>query len=152
MLRDRRKIVHKDIVTAFETEFAERIKTDPELVAYHCERVDEPDFYAKAANYWYKAGQNAVERSANHEAIRHLQRGIRASGRLSDLQRFGNLELRMQLTMGHACIATRGYCDPLTKQAFLRAAALAVFADRPEQRAGILFGEYVSSLMCGKLD
>jgi predicted ATPase len=45
----------------------------PELLAHH---YTEAGLGAQALPYWHRAGQQAIERSANLEAISHLRTGL----------------------------------------------------------------------------
>src|SRR5207244_13401533 len=47
--------------------------TQPELLAYHYTEAGLP---AQAVPYWQQAGQCAVERSANVEAVSHFTQGL----------------------------------------------------------------------------
>jgi predicted ATPase len=56
-----------------EARFPEGCEVHPELLAhYHT----EAGMAAQAIPYWQRAGQRAIERSANLEAIGHLTRGL----------------------------------------------------------------------------
>jgi predicted ATPase len=52
-----------------ETRFADLVETEPELVAHHYTEAGCPE---QATPYWQRAGQQALERSANLEAVQHL--------------------------------------------------------------------------------
>ena len=60
---------------ALEQRFPEIIETEPETLAHH---LMEAGLNEKAVGYWLLAGKNAAMRSANLEAIAHLQRGVEA--------------------------------------------------------------------------
>jgi predicted ATPase len=69
LLREPRRTLHARIADTLESQFAEIAEHQPELLARHC---TEAGLTARAIVYWVRAGQRAVERSANAEAIRHL--------------------------------------------------------------------------------
>jgi predicted ATPase len=56
-----------------EAQFPESATTQPELLAHH---YTEAGMLAQAIPYWQRAGQRALERSANLEAIGHLTKGL----------------------------------------------------------------------------
>src|SRR3989454_5420705 len=73
MLISRRQQLHKRIADILVERFSETVAAQPELVAHH---YTESGLPAEAVDYWLRAGQRAVERSANAEAIAHLTRGL----------------------------------------------------------------------------
>ena len=66
----------------------------------------------KAVAYWLKAGQQALERSAYLEAINHLARGLEAAQASPDSTERVQRELELQLALGSALMATKGYAAP----------------------------------------
>jgi predicted ATPase len=56
-----------------EARFPNTVETESELVAHH---YTEAGGYAQAVGYWQQAGQRAMQRSANVEAVAHLSQGI----------------------------------------------------------------------------
>ena len=71
-----------------ENQFAEIVETQPHLMAQHC---FEAGHFERAINYWLKAGQQAVSRSAMPEAEALLRKG---------------LALAIELGSGTACCRT----------------------------------------------
>ena len=64
-----------------EARFPDTVETEPEIVAHH---YTEAGGYAQAVGYWQQAGQRAIQRSANIEAIAHLGKGIEPLTALPD--------------------------------------------------------------------
>ena len=79
LLRAPRRALHARIVAALESQFAEMVETQPELLAYHC---TEAGLVEKAAMLWGKAGQRSFARSALLEAITQLSRALELIGAL----------------------------------------------------------------------
>uniref|UniRef100_UPI00135984A3 adenylate/guanylate cyclase domain-containing protein n=1 Tax=Geminicoccus flavidas TaxID=2506407 RepID=UPI00135984A3 len=73
LLRADRKVLHARIADIYESRFPERATLEPELLAYHFTRAA---LTPQAVRYWLKAGERALARSANKEAISHLRAGI----------------------------------------------------------------------------
>jgi len=73
LLISRRQQYHQQVVQVLEERFPEAIETQPELVAHH---YTEAGFNQQAVNYWQQAGQIAVRRSANFEAVNHISGGL----------------------------------------------------------------------------
>src|SRR4029077_1104410 len=81
LLRSTRQQYHQRIAQVLEARFADLCATQPELLAQH---YTEAGLMTQALPYWQRAGQRAIARSANLEAIRHLTRGIEVLTTLPD--------------------------------------------------------------------
>ena len=93
----------------------------------------------KAADYGLEAGRSSFGRSAAAEAAVHLQRALDLLSRLPEDESRRRLELDLQITLGHALIATKGYGVPGVAEAFDRARQLVGSAE-PTQRIAVLSG------------
>ena len=69
LLKSRQQIYHQRIAIALEQRFPAARDTQPALLAHH---YTEAGMTELALDYWQKAGQLAIERSANIEAIASL--------------------------------------------------------------------------------
>src|SRR6266704_7228195 len=81
LLRSTRQRHHQHIAQVLEARFPEICATEPELLAHH---YTEAGVLAQAILYWQRAGQRALERSANLEAVGHLTRGLEVLATLPD--------------------------------------------------------------------
>jgi class 3 adenylate cyclase/tetratricopeptide (TPR) repeat protein len=72
-LLERRRLLHERIARFLEAQFPETVETQPELIANH---YTEAGLGAHAIPYWQRAGERALRRSANTEAISHLTKGL----------------------------------------------------------------------------
>ncbi len=64
--------MHRKIAETLES--AEHVAlSQPELLAHHFSEANVPE---SAIEYWQKAGERAVRRSANAEAVHHLRAGL----------------------------------------------------------------------------
>src|SRR5262249_1283781 len=86
----------------------------------------------KAVVYWLKAGQQSLKRSATTEAAAQLQKGLDVLDGLPGGPGRQRLELDLQLALGHALMAAKGFPAPEVGSTFARARALAEQNDRPE--------------------
>jgi tetratricopeptide (TPR) repeat protein len=141
--------LHARIVAVLESRFPDMVETEPELLAYHSSRAE---LAAKAAGYWLKAGARAVSRSAHLEAISHLRHGLEGLDAVSSLQERTRLELELQLMLGQALIAARGYTADETRLAFSRAEQLAGQSGDAQQRYSALYGIFTNLLIGGRID
>ncbi|WP_460941115.1 ATP-binding protein, partial [Pandoraea terrae] len=78
----------------------------------------------KAVNYLHCAGRQALQRSAQSEAIRHLGTALELVKRLPDTPERTCQELELLLTLGPALTATRGQAAPEVEATYRRALAL----------------------------
>ena len=76
-LLERRRVLHERVARVLEAQFAETVETQPELIAHH---YTEAGLGAEAIPYWQRAGERALQRSANLEAINHLKKGLELLG------------------------------------------------------------------------
>ena len=81
LLKSTRQQYHQQVAQMLEARFPDTVETEPELVAHH---YTEAGCYAQAVGYWQQAGQRAIQRSANVEAIAHLRQGIELLTTLPD--------------------------------------------------------------------
>src|SRR5262249_19960113 len=79
---------------------------------------------AQAVGYWQQAGQRAIQRSANVEAIAHIRQGITLLTTLPDTPERVRSELTLQTTLGPALMTTRGYAAPEVAATYHRAREL----------------------------
>ena len=72
-LLERRRVLHERVARVLEAQFPEIVETQPELIAHH---YTEAGLAAQAIPHWQSAGERALARSANLEAIDHLKKGL----------------------------------------------------------------------------
>jgi predicted ATPase/class 3 adenylate cyclase len=121
LLKSRRQQLHARIATILEGRFEEVAQREPELLAHHYTEADDVE---RAADYWQRAGQRAAQRSANVEAVAHLQKGLELLKRLPSSSARDQQELDLQIALGSPLIVTKGYTAPEVEQAYLRAQEL----------------------------
>jgi len=118
LLRSRRQQLHARIAATLEGQFPEIVETQPELLARHCA---EAGLVGKAVGYWLKAGQQANARGALTEAVAQLGKGLALLSGAPDGAARQEQELDLQIALGHALVATKGYAAPEAGEAFARA-------------------------------
>jgi class 3 adenylate cyclase len=121
LLRRRRQELHAAIASALERNFPSIVTAQPEVLAHHC---SEAGLTELAIEYWRRAGERAVRQSANEEAISHLTAGLVQLRQLPDTPSRAKQELALQLAMGQASYAARGFASREATQAFNRAREL----------------------------
>jgi class 3 adenylate cyclase/tetratricopeptide (TPR) repeat protein len=148
LLRSRRQQLHRRIVTALEGQFIEIVAAQPQLLAQHCSEAALVD---KAINYWLKAGQQALARSATTEAVAQLQKGLDLLPSLADDDWRRQLELELLLALGRALLAAKGYAGSAVGETYARAGVLAERLDRSDCLGSLLWGQWVFHLMRSEL-
>jgi tetratricopeptide (TPR) repeat protein len=148
LLKSRRAHLHAAIARALEQQFAEIAQTQPETLAHH---LTEAGLIEKAIGYWLPAGKNAAQRSANLEAIAHLQRGIELTGRLPPDAGRDRSELDFQLVLGPCLIATHGPAASTALATFARARELCERLGGPPEYLQVRFWLATVSVVRGEL-
>jgi len=139
LLKSTRKKYHGEIAKVFEKSFPKTVELQPELLGLH---FTEADHFDKAIPYWLKAGEIAIRRSANLEAIGHLNTGIELLKVLADTSKpeLIKIEIALQIALGNALIATKGYADPEVGKTFNRARVLCLQENDSPQLVQVLTG------------
>ena len=130
---------HFRIAQTLEKHFPEITSVHPEVLGRH---FTEAGMLEQAIPYWQKAGEIAIRRSANIEAIGHLKNGLELLKALQGEptpERI-ELELRLQVALGNALIATKGYADPEVGETFSCASELCLQEDKSPQLFQVLHG------------
>jgi class 3 adenylate cyclase/predicted ATPase len=118
LLKSTRQQYHQQTAQLLEARFPEIVAAEPELLAHH---YTEAGCHAQAVGYWQQAGTQALQRSANVEAIAHVQRGLALLTTLPDTSQRMQHELDFLTTLGPALMVTKGYAAPEVGQAYTRA-------------------------------
>jgi predicted ATPase/DNA-binding winged helix-turn-helix (wHTH) protein/class 3 adenylate cyclase len=121
LLAGARQQLHQRTAQVLAERFAVTVETQPELVAHHS---TEAGLTEQGIVYWQRAGQQALQHSANPEAIRHLTRGLELLAMLPDTPARARQELDLQLALGPALMATKGQAAPEVERTYARAWAL----------------------------
>jgi class 3 adenylate cyclase/predicted ATPase len=142
LLKTKRQALHERIVTALQDGPAE-----PEILAHHASAAGLTE---RAIGYWQQAGSAALARPAYHEAVGHLGHAVRLIGTLGPLPQWQERELQLQIQLGQALIAARGYAAEPTARAFSRAMELADALPAGPLRFPALYGQWVTRYVRGE--
>ena len=140
LLKSRRRTYHDRIAHVLEERFPETREAQPELLAHH---YTEAGITAQAIAYWQRAGQRAIERSANLEAIAYLTQGLQLIPMLPEGTQRTQNELALQVALGVPLLATKGYAAIEVERAYARARELSVQVEDSPQMPTILWGLWV---------
>jgi class 3 adenylate cyclase/predicted ATPase len=144
LLKSRRLVLHRRIAETLRGSFQTLADIQPEVVAHH---FTQAGLTEAAMQWWGKAGDRALDRSANNEAIAHLEKAISLSEGLPDGPAQRLLLLQLQTTYGHALLHGRGHCQPETFAAFARARKLAAEVEDTAARASAYYGMWLVSFV-----
>ena len=138
---ERRKALHEQTAQAIESSIHDRLEEHYSELAHHYSRSGNTQ---KAVEYLQLAGQQAVQRSANAEAITHLTTALELLKTLPDTPERVQQELALQTTLGPALVATKGIGAPEVEEVYTRARELCQqIGDTPQ-----LFPRAVGTVDC----
>jgi class 3 adenylate cyclase/predicted ATPase len=121
LLKGTQRQYHQRIAQALEARFPETAATQPELLAQHYTEAGLP---VPAVMYWQRAGQQALQRSANLEAVQHLTTGLALLPTLPETPARAQQELDLRMALGPALSVTKGPAAPEVEQTYAQAQAL----------------------------
>ena len=136
----RRARLHEEVGTAVE---AIRGEATPSVVAELARHFEEAGRADKAVGYLLEAGRQAIDLSADREAVAYLRRGLALLEVLPDTPERDKDELRMLVAIHGSLWRTKGSgADPDVARASLRAWELWEEVGEPEQLVPVLWGLY----------
>jgi tetratricopeptide (TPR) repeat protein len=143
LLKSRRQVLHRRVAEILRDRFADRAATEPEVLAHHFTQAGLTD---DAIEWWSKAGDQALRRSAFEEAIAHLGKAIEMADKAGEsAPRAADRRLKLQTSLGQAVMWGRGFASEESKAAFLRARELASEVENPADRALAYYGVWLDS-------
>jgi predicted ATPase len=131
-----------------EEAYGTRAKEIAAELAVHFEQGQES---RRAIHYLQQAAQNALQRSANREAIQHLTKALGLLKTLPDTAEHAQQELTLQISLGAPLITTKGYSTPEVGQAYGRARELCQQLGDLPQLFPTLYGLTAFSVVRGEL-
>jgi predicted ATPase len=149
LLKKTRQDFHGKVAELLESRFPEAAQTQPELLAHH---YTEAGLAEKSVPYWYKAGQRAIERSANLEAIAHLTRGRALLAEQPASAERDVQELDFYLALGPALMSTKGLAAPEAEEVYLLARQLCRSVDQAALSFQAAWGLWLVYQQRGQID
>ncbi len=143
-----RRVLHARIAKTLENRFAERVKTEPELLAYHYEQAGVVN---SAVHYWHLAALRDATRSADAEALSHFNRTLQLLETLPQSPERNALELDLLIARGASLLALRGYASDEIERNYLRAQNLSQENPSSERYFFSIWGLWVFHLVRGPL-
>ncbi len=121
LLSGQRSILHERTAQAIETLYPERLKDFCNELAHH---YSQSGNVPKAVEYLHLAGKQALQRSAQLEAIGHLSAALELLKTVPDTPERARDELNLLLTLGPAWMTARSHGAPEVEATYTRALEL----------------------------
>jgi predicted ATPase len=153
LLKSRRQALHRRAAEILRNQ-PERAAAEPEVLAHHFTQAGLDDL---GIEWWGRAGDQALRRSAFQEAIAHLGRAIEMAdklGAVSPRATGGSAAERLtqlHVSYGNALTAARGYGAPETTEAFAKARESAAGDKDALGRLAADWGLWTGSFLRGDL-
>jgi len=137
VLTEHRRFLHERTAQAIEGLYQGRLEEHYSGLAYHYSRSGNVE---KAVEYLKLAGQQALQQSANHEAVSHLTTALELLYTLPDSLERAREELTLQITLGGPLVVTKGHASPEAERVYTRARELGEIVGETPQLAPMLWG------------
>jgi tetratricopeptide (TPR) repeat protein len=155
LLKSRRQVLHRRVAEILCDRFPDTAAAEPEVLAHHFTQAGLSD---AAIEWWGKAGEQALRRSAFQEAISHLGKAIEMADKTREgasaaatASASANQRLKLQTDLGRALMWSRGFGAEESRAAFIRTRELAAVTDNATERFTTYFGLWVGHLVRGEL-
>ena len=148
LLKSRRAVLHATIADTLEHKFAQTAEAEPEILAHH---LTEAGQLKRAVGYWLQAGRRAAVRSANVEAIAHLEQGLQVASRLREEDGRDRFELDLQFALAPCLIASQGPASASAMATFTRAYQLCQRLGNVPEYLQVMFWLVTASVIRGEL-
>ena len=140
LLKTTRQQHHQHIAHVLEEKFPETAEDEPELLAHH---YTEAGLAEPATRYWQRAGVRASERSANHEAIAHLETALKLADELPRSPARDRQQLAVLIALGPALMAIKGQGASEADLVYRRARELCETVGEPAQQLAVTWGQWI---------
>ncbi|MGE3537907.1 MAG: AAA family ATPase [Candidatus Tectimicrobiota bacterium] len=137
LLRGTRRQYHAEIAHVLTTRFPDVVETQPEVLAQHYTAAAQ---VIEAIPYWQHAGERALARWANTEAISHFTQALDLLHTLPQTPERLQRELALQLALGAPLLIVKGHAAPEVEQTYARAYTLSQSLGETPQRFSVLIG------------
>jgi len=146
LVKSRRKELHNQIAFALRDRFPVLAQSEPEIIAHHFTEAELPEL---AIEWWAKAGEQSLSRSAMVEASSHLRKATALAEESRGIS--SKDRLKLQIAYGQALMACKGYGAPETTAAFGRARELVSEIEDTDERYAVFYGLWVGNFIRGEL-
>ncbi|MBV8793519.1 MAG: AAA family ATPase [Hyphomicrobiales bacterium] len=146
LLKSTRQALHRRAAEIL-AEQPEAAAAEPEVIAHHFTRAGLDD---EAIEWWGRAGDQALRRSAFQEAIAHLGQAIAMADKAAEPAESAAMSkteasqrVKLQNGYAQAVLWSKGYAADEAKAAFELTGALVARAELPDERFSALHGRFL---------
>ncbi len=150
LLKSRRQVLHRRVGETLRDKFAGTAAAEPELLAHHFTRAGMTE---AAVEWWGKAGQGSLARSALLEAAEQFTRALHQIAILPGTPALRREQIKLQVALITPLVHIKGYSAPETKAAIDQARLLLEQAEAlgepPEDPLllfSVLYGFFVANV------
>jgi class 3 adenylate cyclase/predicted ATPase len=118
LLKSRRQVLHRRVAEVLRDLFAATAFGEPELLAHH---FTQAGLTEAGIEWWGKAGQRSLERSAFIEAVEHFRRALSQISTVPSTPALRRQEIKLQAALITPLMQVKGYAASETKAAAERA-------------------------------
>jgi predicted ATPase len=118
LLKSRRQVLHRRIAETLRENIAVVAAAEPELLAHHFTQAGQTE---AAIEWWGKAGQRSLERSALAEAVMHFTRALAQIATLPSTPALRRRQIELQAALITPLVHVKGHAAPETTAAAERA-------------------------------
>jgi class 3 adenylate cyclase/predicted ATPase len=151
LLKSRRQILHRRVAETLRERVAAGAGAEPELLAHH---FTQAGLTEDAVEWWGKAGQRSLERSALHEAVAKFTRGLDQIATLPGKPALRSQQIKLQVGLANALYHTKGFAAAETRMAFDQARILIERAEQLGEHIedalllySVLYGFFIAKFM-----
>ena len=151
LLKSRRQLLHRRVGEVLRDQLAAGADTEPELLARH---FTQAGLIEAASEWWGKAGQRSLARSALLEAVTQLTHATDQIASLAPTPALRRKQIELQVALVNSLMHVKGQAAPETKLALERARLLIEQAEAlgepPEDSLlllSVLYGFWVSNFV-----
>ncbi|HKA53532.1 MAG TPA: hypothetical protein VKJ47_07700, partial [Candidatus Binatia bacterium] len=137
LLLERRRALHERTAQAMETLWGGQLEVHYSALAHHYRQSRNTE---KAVEYLLRAGEQAIQRSANGEAIGQLTAALELLNTLPDTPERRRQELTLHLALGVPLVVTKGIASPEVGEIYNRALELCQQTGEPSRLFPVLQG------------
>jgi tetratricopeptide (TPR) repeat protein len=156
LLRSRRQFFHRRVGEVLRNQFAAGAAVEPELLAHH---FTQAGLIEAAVEWWGKAGQRSLERSALIEAVGQFTRALDQIATLPATPALRRNQINFQVALITPLMHIKGHAAPETKAAAERARLLIAQSEAVGEQTedplllfSVLFGLWGANLVASDLD
>ncbi len=147
MLRSTASRWHGQIAEVLEEKYTETVAREPEILGHHYWRAGN---YSSAEVKLMSAARQALDHSANVEAITHLKHALECLQELPPSQDRDRREIDLQIMIAVPLAFVRGYAHKSVLSAYARAQALCREYGETERLFKVVYGQFRSTMLGGE--